>query len=82
MQKKKKEFNYCSTFCLYLSIIVQSWTNLAQKICLVIYNQTVRLVIFYLYLMIYAYVQRFDVMKRKYKNLQFGRHLKGLIVSE
>jgi hypothetical protein len=45
-----------------------------------IYNQTVQLVIFLsifnffkinLYLMLYAYVQRFDMMGRKIKNLEF-----------
>jgi hypothetical protein len=35
---------------LYLTINVQSWTNLAQKIRLVIYNKTVQLVIFSIYI--------------------------------
>jgi hypothetical protein len=55
-----------------LVISVQSWTNLAQKIRLVIYNQTVQLVIFYLYLMLHTCIQRFDVMERECKNLGFG----------
>jgi hypothetical protein len=43
-------------FCLYLIIIVQLWINWAQKIRLVIYNQTVQLVIFYLHLLLHACV--------------------------
>jgi hypothetical protein len=41
----------------------------------VIYNKIVQLVIFYLYLMLHARVQRFDVMEREYRNLEFGTHL-------
>ena len=32
---------HCSTFRLYLTNFVRSWTNQAQKIRIVIYNQTV-----------------------------------------
>jgi hypothetical protein len=37
-------------FRLHLAISVQSYTNLAQKIRLVIYNQTVQLVICFIYI--------------------------------
>jgi hypothetical protein len=62
-------------FHLYSTISIQSWINYAQKIPLVIYNQTVQLVIFYLYLIFHACVQRFDVMERVCKNLEFRMHL-------
>ena len=41
---------HCSTFCLYLTNFVWSWTNWTQKIRLVIYNQTVQLVTFFTYI--------------------------------
>jgi hypothetical protein len=40
-----------------------------------IYNKTVQLVIFYLYLMLHVCVQRFDMMEKERKNLEFGWHL-------
>jgi hypothetical protein len=48
----------------------------------VIYNQTVQLVIFYLYLMFHACVQKFDVMEKECKNLEFGMHLNRALDGE
>ena len=58
----EKFFGYCSTFRLYLIIIVQPWTNYAQKIHLTNYRQTVQLVTFYLYLVFHASAVRFIVI--------------------
>jgi hypothetical protein len=45
-----------------------------------IYNQTMQLIIFYLYLILHTCVQRFDVMEKEYKNLEFRRHLNEALV--
>jgi len=49
----------------------QLWTNETQKIHLANYKQTVQLVIFYLYLILYIYAARFDVIENFEKILVF-----------
>ena len=67
-------------FCLYLINFVRSWTNYAQKIRLVIYNQTVWLVIFLPTFNTPCMHLKINVMEREWKNLEFEDDLNRALV--